>query len=232
MSAYDVNGNIVATNSSGAVSKDTRSILHQGWHTSTIAGNSKSAFVEAFNRGFTFVEADLNVTSDGYLVMSHDSTASITYADWKTSSERMSFDEFLMLIKKTNLNVYLDGKAGAQSYLQSIYDKIMGFDLLKNFTMIGTVKGIYSLDANTKFAYDPGNLGMDLSAYTESDIIYTNYTNVTAEEAQNAIDNGFTLELYTLSTVGNFINCFNNIPMATRWCTDNISVDAVLSDNL
>lgn len=231
MAIYDVNGNQIPTGG-GWAAKDTRSVLHQGWHANGIAGNSKSAFIKAFENGFTYVEADLNITADYVLVMSHDSTSSINYTDWKVSDEYISFDEFLEIIKKTNLQVYLDGKAGIQSYLSTAYDMIMGYSLLDNFTMIGTAKGIHSLDSNTKFAYDPATIPDDLSGYTDSNIIYSNYVNATSAKAQNAIDNGFIVELYTLSTTGNFINCFNNVPQASRWCTDNISVDAVLAENL
>lgn len=231
MAVYDISGNIISSGSSSE-SKDTRSILHQGWHTSNIEGNSKSAFVEAFNRGFTYVEADLNITSDAYLVMSHDSTANISYADWKTSSERLSFDEFLQIIKKTNLQVYLDGKAGAQDYRQTIYDKIMSMDLMNNFIMIGTAKALQVIDPDVNIAYDLGDLGMDLSNYDTKYPLYCNYVNVTAEEAQNAIDNGFTLQLYTLSTTGNFLNCYASLPQATKWCVDSFSVDELLVENI
>ena len=232
MAVYDINGNIIDSGGGGSASKDTRSILHQGWHDSTVNGNSKSAFVHAYTRGFTWVEADINVTSDSYLVMSHDSTASVTYAQWKTDSEHISFDEFLQIVKKTNLMVYLDGKSGAQDHLQTIYDKIMGMDLLGNFVFIGTVSNMVNLDSRAKKAYDIGNLGTDLSGYDNKYPLYCNYVNVTAEEAQNAIDNGFILQLYTISTTGNFLTCFNNLPQATMWCVDSFSVDALLAANL
>lgn len=232
MAVYDVNGNIVSGGGGGGSSKDTRSILHQGWHTETIAGNSKSAFVEAYNRGFTYVEADLNVTSDSYLVMSHDSTSSVTYAQWKVDDEHISFDEFLQIIKKTNLMVYLDGKAGAQDHKQTIYDKIMGMDLLDNFIFMGTLYGILNLDERAKKVYDIGNLGMDLSSYDNKYPLFCNYLNVTPEEAQNAIDNGFKLQLYTLSSPGHFMTCYGNLPQASMWGVDGFSVDALLADTL
>lgn len=231
MSAYDINGNIIANVSSGGSSKDTRSILHQGYHVGC-DGNSKTAFTQAYTNGFTYVEADINVTSDGVLVMSHDSTASISYEDWKTSDERLSFDDFLWIIKKTGLMVYLDGKAGTQSYMQTIYDKIIQMSLLDNFIFMASVRGIKDLDSRAKCVYDIGNIGTDLTNYPAGSTLYCNYVNVTQEEAANIVNNGYVLELYTLSTQGNLLNCIERLPQASRWCTDNISVDAVLAGTL
>lgn len=234
MAVYDVDGNVISEGGSGGASaKDTRSVLHMGWHTATIGANSKSAFVEAYNRGFTFAEADITPTTDNVLVMQHE-TVTTTYTEWKGSStEKLSFDEFLLLVKKLNLHIYLDGKAGAQDQLQTIYNKIMGYDMLENFTFFGTVKGISSIDSNARVIYDLASLNnVDVSTYPSGCTFYVNYVNITSSDAQRAIASGRKIELYTLSTTGNFLNCFNNVPMATRWCTDNISVDDVLANNV
>lgn len=234
MAIYDVNGNVISEGGGGGGSaKDARSVLHMGWHTATIGANSKSAFIEAYNRGFVYVEADITPTTDQVLVMQHEAITT-TYAEWKgASTEKLSFDEFLLLIKKLNLQVYLDGKSGAQDQLQTIYDKIMGYDMLGNFTFFGTVKGIGSIDSSARVIYDLASLNnIDVSTYPSGCTFYVNYVNITSSDAQRAIDSGRKLELYTLSTSGNFLTCFNNVPMVTRWCTDNISVDEVLANNV
>lgn len=227
---YDVNGNVIATNArSGQI--DRRTILHQGYHPQGVDGNSKSAFSLAYQNGFSIVEADVQRTTDGYFVMSHDSV-NTTLEEWKTSSERITFEEFLQLIKKTNLEVYLDGKSYMGSYKQNVYDLIKHYSIFNNFTFTGTLSGMRAIDDGARCAALIGNLEMDLSGYSENTVLYCNYANVTQEEAQNAIDNGFVLELYTIAREAVLIDCFNNLPQASRWCTDNISVNAVLQNAL
>ena len=229
---YDVNGNIIDVSGGSASALDYRTICHQGYYPGSITPNTKSAFISAKNNGFTIIETDLNKTSDNVLVMSHDSVADQTLVQWQTSSERMTFIEFLQLAKKLNIEVYLDGKSGMGSYLQTVYDSVVEYGLLKNFTFTGSLSSMYTIDANCRCAHLVGNLGMDLSSYHQGNILYCNYANVTYEEAQNAVDNGFPLEFYTFTSENSFLTCLANLPQGQRWCTDNIGVDVVMMSNL
>lgn len=232
MGVYDIYGNSVEANSSVTTETkriDTRTICHQGYHANAEA-NTKSAFVDAYRNGFSIVETDIQMTSDSVMVISHDAV-STTYEEWKTSDERLTFAEFLDLMKYLNMEFYLDGKSGMGSHKETIYAEVVKRGLLGKATFTGSLSDMYSMDANARCASLIGNLGSDLSGYPDGQILYCNYVNVTAEEAQNAIDNGFTLEVYTLSTEGNFLNFVSNVPHATRFCTDNISVDAVFAKN-
>jgi len=235
MAIYDVNGNQIPTGGGGAA-KDTRSVLHQGWHTSQIEGNSKTAFIEAFNQGFTIVEADVDVTSDGIYVMSHDSVAGVTYAAWyAANTDRITFDQFLDIVKKTNINVYLDGKSGVAGSAgkTEVYNRVSQHGLLNNFSFFGTLETMYTIDATVRCLGSPGTLTKTWIDNARDGIpINTNYVNLTAEVAAYAIEKGHELEVYTLSTEGNFLACYNNFPQVTRWTTDNLSVDAVLAENL
>ena len=143
----------------------------------------------------------------------------------------MTLAEFLDLMKYLNMEFYLDGKTGMGSHKETIYAEVVKRGLLGKATFTGTLSGMHSVDTNARCASLIGNLDSDLSGYPEGQILYCNYVNVTAEEAQNAIDNGFTLEVYTLSTEGNLLNFVSNVPHATRFCTDNISVDEVFANN-
>lgn len=232
MAVYDIYGNAVESGSSaasGAKRIDTRTICHQGYHANAEA-NTRSAFVDAYRNGFSVVETDIQMTSDGVMVISHDAV-SVTFEEWKTSDERLTFAEFLDLMKYLNMEFYLDGKTGMGSHKETIYAEVVKRGLLDKATFTGTLSGMHTVDANARCASLIGNLGSDLSGYREGQVLYCNYVNVTAEEAQNAIDNGFTLEVYTLSTAGNLLNFVSRVPQASRFCTDNISVDSVFVNN-
>ena len=225
MGVYDIYGNSVVTNGTSEIKRvDTRTICHQGWHDG-VEGNSKSAFIKAKENGFSIVEADVYITSDGVLVMSHDSVSNYTLEEWQTSEEHMTLVEFLDLMRALNLEVYLDGKSGIGAYSQTVYDEIKKRGILSNFTFTGTFASMYSIDENVRCADLIGNLGNDLSGYRKGNILYCNYANVTEEEAQNAIDNGFTLEFYTFSSA----SAVQSAPkQATRFCTDLVSADDAL----
>lgn len=52
-----------------------RAYAHRGWHLDELAGmeNSLSAFTRAFREGFRYLETDVHATSDGVVVVHHDS---------------------------------------------------------------------------------------------------------------------------------------------------------------
>ena len=235
MAVYDVNGNVIDSGGGTYAQKDTRSVLHQGYHVGC-EGNSKTAFIQAYTNGFTNVEADVDVTSDGVMVMSHDSAANISYADWYAeNNDRITFEEFLSIAKALDMHVYLDGKSGVagSSGKQAVYSKVAEYGMLDNFIFSGTVATMYTIDPDVKCADGPGTLTTTWIDNAHEGIqIYTNYANITPEVAQYAIDKGFKLGLYTFSTAGNFLNCYKNIPQASLWTTDNLSVDAILANEV
>ncbi|RLK59065.1 glycerophosphoryl diester phosphodiesterase [Actinokineospora cianjurensis] len=53
-----------------------RAFVHRGWHYGDLAGmeNSLTAFRRAAAEGFTYLETDVHATSDGVVVVHHDST--------------------------------------------------------------------------------------------------------------------------------------------------------------
>ncbi|GLW94978.1 glycerophosphoryl diester phosphodiesterase [Actinokineospora globicatena] len=53
-----------------------RAFVHRGWHYGDLAGmeNSLAAFRRAAAEGFTYLETDVHATSDGVVVVHHDST--------------------------------------------------------------------------------------------------------------------------------------------------------------
>lgn len=96
-------------------------IAHRGEHLSHVE-NTMPAFEAAARLGADFVEADVRTTSDGKLVLMHDSrvdrttkgsgeVAKMTYTELHDTLGVTAFDELLAYAARVNLGVYVDSKS-------------------------------------------------------------------------------------------------------------------------
>lgn len=158
-----------------------RSVAHRGLSESA-PENTAPAFVLAKQAGFTYVEADIQVTKDGKYVCVHDGTISkytdgkntgavadytlselqaMDFGAWKgakwTGTKILTFEEFILLCKKLGLKAYIELKythseADVEYYLN--YVKKMGMS--ENCVWRGGTYNAYirALSDTAVLAYD------------------------------------------------------------------------------
>lgn len=158
MSAYDINGNLIAESNYDVT---VHSVNHRGY--STIAPeNTLPAYILSKKMGFNYVETDVSFTSDGVPMLLHDSTidrtsngsgtlSQMTYAQvrqydfgsWKSSAYTgtviPSLAEFLDLCKSLMLHPYIELKSNGnytQAQIRQIVDLVHSYGLKGKVTYI------------------------------------------------------------------------------------------------
>ncbi|MDT8912762.1 glycerophosphodiester phosphodiesterase [Amycolatopsis sp. PS_44_ISF1] len=113
-----------------------RAFAHRGWHLGDLAGmeNSLPAFRQAVAEGYRYVETDVQVTSDGVVVVHHDGTldrttdgggeiAARTWAQLKhvkvAGREPLSrLEDVLEELPRTRFNVDVKSDGGVEPFLR------------------------------------------------------------------------------------------------------------------
>ena len=128
---YDVNGN--------AIIEDVTNIVTPTFSAS-LNGNalikhaicSHADFVTAYNDGYKMMEGDVHFTSDGYMIVNHDSTlggltiASSTLAELQAVATVYLFDDFMLDCKKYNVFADIDfTKTYTQQQSATLVDHII-----------------------------------------------------------------------------------------------------------
>ena len=172
--------------------KTVKTIMHRGCN-SIAPENTIPAFQLARKTGFTTVECDIQLTSDGVPVVLHDATVNRTsngtgniydmtfseareldFGSWKsayyTGTQMPSFEEMLSLCKNIGLDIYVEIKSESPWTQERISNCIR---LVKKYGMRDHVSWI-SFN-NTVLTYvktaDPNaRLGLINTAFTASDI--------------------------------------------------------------
>lgn len=194
----DENGNVKITVSGGGVSRaalkdgeyNVLAINHRGYSTDA-PENTIPAYIMSKEKGFNYVEADVQFTSDGVAVLLHDATidrtsngsgsiSAMTYAEaskydygsWKntkyTGTRIPTFEEFIVLCKRIGLHPYIELKQNG-SYTEAQIQPLVA--MVKNCGMDGKVTWIsFSADylRYVKTADSSARLGYLVSSVTSA----------------------------------------------------------------
>lgn len=133
-------------------------INHRGYSTEA-PENTIPAYILSKEKGFNYVECDVNFTSDGVAVLLHNSTidatsdgsgsiSEMTYYDvlqydfgsWKsadyTGTKIATFEEFIKLCKTIGLHPYIELKGGTQEEITGLVDMVKRHGMERNVTYI------------------------------------------------------------------------------------------------
>lgn len=137
-----------------------KGIAHRGYAVGDeIPENTASAFIEAYKRGFKYVECDVRVTSDGAYVLCHDETVDrVSNGTGNVSDMRLeeikaltvgnnekflTLVEFVALCKKYGLKPYIELKGDQFSdndegmgYVRGVLACVQGFGMLYHSTFL------------------------------------------------------------------------------------------------
>lgn len=172
-----VDGSIVKINPLNA---NVKAIAHRGYST-TAPENTLPAYKLAKDMGFSYVECDVEWTSDGVPVLLHDSTidrtsngtgaiSSMTLAEvktfdfgsWKSAAYAgttiPTLAEFIVLCKKLNLHPYIELKGGISTQqATTVVSIVRKLGMINNVTWISfsytSLQEISALEANARLGY-------------------------------------------------------------------------------
>lgn len=165
-----------------------KGIAHGGWKTSisTPEGgpiNTIAAFKLAKQNGFSFVECDTAITSDGVVVLLHNTTVDETsngtgnisemtfeqvreldfgsYKDPKFAGEKIpSFEEFILYCRDAKLFPYIEIKSSIDypdEILYEMFNTVNRYGMAKSCTWISfeieQLKKVVSIDPNARVGY-------------------------------------------------------------------------------
>ena len=152
-----------------------RVINHRGFN-SEAPENTLPAFALSKLKGFRYVEADVQFTSDGIPVCIHDNTVERTsnggnrrvdsmtleelkaldFGSWfsadYTGTQIPTFEEFLILCKKLGLKPYVELKDGTAEEIQNLFDLVRLYGMEKHTTFISFSRPLLQMiiDCSTK----------------------------------------------------------------------------------
>lgn len=179
-----------------------RSIAHRGYSIEA-PENTEPAFILAKQKGFSYVETDIQVTADGKYVCIHDQTCSkytsgklandvSTYTleelraqdwgSWKDSKwadvKVLTFEEYVLLCKKLSLNMYIELKYTHDvSDIEYYVNYLRALDMLDRVTWL---PGAYIGDVRN---YDPNaRVGVTMSTFPSDEIIATHTSRYQTED--------------------------------------------------
>ena len=153
--------NMDVADTTSATSPETtlvKSVNHRGY--GTAPENTLSAYKLSAEKGFKYVEADIEFTSDNIPVLLHDSTVDRTsngsgyinnmtlaevraldFGSWKSSAyagEKIpTFDEFICLCKNLGLHPYIELKASpTENQVRELVTKVRSYGMIRECTWI------------------------------------------------------------------------------------------------
>lgn len=222
MALYDIDGNVITTN---ADVSDRVSFVKSVSHRGTTNNGKIVGYTAAKAAGFEYGENDINFTSDGYVIMRHDSyidysgtryeIADLTYAELiAMESDIPTLQEWLECMKCIALHPYIDTKRWSGTWslanLQIAIDIVIEYGFSDKCTwLIGTINEAETILAsipNARIGWlvlpTEANMTSLLSKVTDDNDLFfdSDYAQLTSEHVQRCIDNSIPLEVYTITS--------------------------------
>jgi glycerophosphoryl diester phosphodiesterase len=157
---------------------NVKAIMHRGYNFDA-PEETLPAYQRAKDLGFSYVECDVQFSSDGYPVLIHDSDVGrtsngsgyvkdLTLAQLKaldfgvkknvsfTGTQILTFQEFLIICKKLNLYAYVEPKITDTTQIQNLVDIARKMGMLRKITWEGyniTLNAVLQKDPKARCAY-------------------------------------------------------------------------------
>lgn len=218
MSLYDIDGNKINSDtviegrptiiSPEYFSETVKSINHQGY-CPTHTKNTKSAFIESYNKGFKYVECDIQPTTDGVLVIEHDAITT-DYETWLAvnPTERITLEQFLEICKVYSLFPYLEFKSATSETVTRTMDLVEKYGLKDYVTYISSkIASLLQVVNRNPFAR-VGFLGTNVDAVVSlktgcnKPFLDCSYASISDSLVESCKANDIPLEVYTTSSDG------------------------------
>lgn len=223
--AYFETGKAVPVND---IFNTQRLIAHKGGNTDT--ENTIANFEDAIENGYTFVEADAQITSDNVIVLHHDTTFTIGGQSYTFSNltytqvvnlipNIATLSELLTLCKKHNIVVDLDCSKGSSiNYIKTIYNTVKKCGCLSRVMFTVSVQNAKQLINNSRCIICLTEIDTEEELNNVIDIINNSalcvcsvqYANYTASVAQLMHDYGCLCKVWTVNNADNINTVFNN----------------------
>lgn len=214
MNLYDISGNVLtfsAESASAVMSPENytevvKSVNHKGYAAS-YTGNTKSAFVESYKKGFKYVECDIRPTTDGILVIEHDPITT-DYATWLAvdPDERITLEQFLEICKNCSLFPYLEFKSATTDTVTRTMDLVDAYGMKDYVTYISFQSASLLQVVNRNPYARVGFIGSDINTVVSMKTGYNKpfldcaFASVTDEIVSACKENDIPLEVYTTSS--------------------------------
>lgn len=235
--------------------KNIYGINHRGFNT-VAPENTIPAFKLSKQKGFNFVETDVNFTSDNVPVLLHDDTIDRTsngtgnindmtyeqvlqydFGSWKsatyTGTKIPTFDEFMKLCRNLGLHPYIELK-GSTKFTQENIQKCV--DIVKKYNMQDSCTWICFNPTYLEMVKNIDNsMRLGLIANSDVESVYTSTLNLKTD------NNEIFLSMYYTNISDNVINkCLENNLRLECWTINNETdinnmngyVSGFTSDNL
>ena len=228
MAIYDIEGNEITMGGSVTVTGGdyfVNSVSHRG----TTNDGKLLGYIRAKTAGFNCGENDINFTSDGYVIMRHDSyydyngtryeIADLTYSELMAMDSTIpTLQEWLECMKCIELIPYIDTKRYSGTW--SMANVTLAANIVKSYGyadkctwVIGTIDeadAILAVIPNARIGWlvepSTSNITNLLNKQTEENELFFNSdcNKITAEQIQNAITSGVKVEVYTITSASDF----------------------------
>lgn len=212
-------------------------INHRGFN-EVAPENTLPAYKLSVQKGFKYVECDVDFTSDGYAVLIHDDTVdrtsngtgsirsltfaqvrSLDFGSWKSTkyvgTRIPTFEEFILLCKKLGLCPYIEIKSTITAEnAKTLIDIVKRYDMLKHSTWISF--GSSNLEY-IKAEHPSARLGLCISSASTSYITWAS--------SQTTDENEVFLDMRYASVTSAFVESCITAGVSLEVWTVNTDVD-------